>query len=73
MTSGKTGLYAAMDSKSGGKSTSAESGISNLTEASGIVSNLDSIGLSDQMDPTVVMQAAFLATEKRIEEDSLRQ
>ena len=61
-----------MDSKSGGKSTSAESGISNLTEASGIVSNLDSIGLSDQMDPTVVSASSvFEATEKRIEEDSL--
>ena len=74
VTSGNkdSGLYAAMDSKSGGKSTSAESGISNLTEASGIVSNLDSIGLSDQMDPTVVSASSvFEATEKRIEEDSL--
>ena len=67
-----SGLYAAMDSKSGGKKSSAESGISNLTEASGIVSNLDSIGMSDQMDPTVVSASSvFEATEKRIEEDSL--
>ena len=68
-----SGLYAAMDSKSGGESTDAESAIGNLTEASGIVSNLDKIdGLSDKLDPTVVSASSvFEATEKRIEEDSL--
>ena len=68
-----SGLYAAMDSKSGGKKTGAESAMGNLNEASGIVSNLDSIdGLSDKLDPTVVSASSvFEATEKRIEEDSL--
>ena len=68
-----SGLYAAMDSKTGGKKTAAEGAMGNLTEASGIVSNLDSIdGLSGKLDPTVVSASSvFEATEKRIEEDSL--
>ena len=68
-----SGLYAAMDSKTGGKKTAAKSAMGNLTEASGIVSNLDSIdGLSGKLDPTVVSASSvFEATEKRIEEDSL--